>query len=117
MLFMHLSSLAFVSFLPTASAGVAIKKVCLRQQDQTKVSLSHTSTVDFKRLLAIEADDAEKPDSEAEIRLCNVKLFCTPANSSADINQTYSPYQEPGYMAVAYYSQTTPTEPDPPRFG
>ncbi|WP_299700482.1 hypothetical protein [uncultured Pontibacter sp.] len=116
MLFIHLSSLAFVSFLPGANAGVAIKKVCLRQQDQTKVSLSHTSTVDFKRLLAIETDGAEKPDSEAEIRLCNVKLFCTPASTSAAFNHSHSPYQEPGYMAVAYYSQTTPIEPDPPRF-
>ncbi|WP_133242730.1 hypothetical protein [Pontibacter virosus] len=117
MLFVHLSSLAFVSFLPGAHAGVSIKKVCLRQQAQSKVASSELNSVDFKHPVAVDADSTEQPKGEAEIRLCNVKLFCTPASTPAGFIPPRTLYQEPGYMAFAYYSQTTPTEPDPPRFG
>lgn len=117
MLIIHLSSLAFMSFLPGANAGVAIKKVCLRQQGQTKVSTSRTDTVDYQRNLFIEADGAEKPANEAEIRHCNVKLFCPPAITTAAFTRLHSQYQEPGYIAIDYFSLTTTTEPDPPRFG
>ncbi|MDX5418827.1 MAG: hypothetical protein LPK09_06400, partial [Hymenobacteraceae bacterium] len=92
MLFIHLSSLAFVSFLPVASAGVVIKKVCLRQQGQTRVSSSVSGTVEFQRLLAIEAESDEKPESEAEVRLCQAKLFYTPATTTTNLNRLHNLY-------------------------
>ncbi|MFD2247921.1 hypothetical protein [Pontibacter ruber] len=115
MLFIHLSSLAIISFLPGESAGVAFKKVCLREEARTEAVATAAGKYNVESLLLSVAEDAKAPAAETEIKLCSVKLYCTAASYAVAITTPLFRYQEPLYIQLAYTSLTSFTEPEPPK--
>ncbi len=118
MLFIHLSTLGAISFLPSEGGGMAFKKVCLRQEMKGQLAAANKGIQNFKSYLLLKAADSTDPsESELEVRLCSVKLISTPAAYASAFTPQKFLTQEPPFLPRAYYSLTTPTEPDPPRIG
>ncbi|MEJ8803378.1 hypothetical protein [Pontibacter sp. H249] len=114
MLFIHLSTLAAISFVPAEGGSMAFKKVCPRKEGKAKVAATDTYTFS---ILFLQKDRTEIPESETEIRLCSVKLISTAASYAAVFTTPLFLYQEPPFLHQDYFSITTPADPDPPKVG
>lgn len=111
MLYTHLFFLAFTSFMPGESTGISYKKECLREKSKHAVVAAsndyHPSPFDH-------FDKSEKKQ-KTEIKVCSLKLFCTPATESVTSLTPPLVLKTVKFNYKAYHSITESLEPDPPR--
>lgn len=113
MLFIHLTVLAAISFVPAEGGAGSFKKICLRKEGKAKVAAeTYTLTTLF-----LQNTETEVPEGETEIRLCSVKLISTAASHVAVFTTPLFLYEEPPFFHQDYFSVTIPADPAPPKIG
>ncbi|WP_114783628.1 hypothetical protein [Botryobacter ruber] len=115
MLFIHLSTLTGISFVPMERAGVLLKKVCLKKETKKQLLAPTAKTFISKQLLNKVPDTKNKSEEGTVEVLCSVKLLCTAAADNLIFIPLYPDFEKSGFDQSSYYSPGIYLEPDPPR--